>query len=161
MAKGKVIKVEYVDSYTGQQGTLYNFAVLVEGEKRAFFISVKDKEKPMVSVGEDLDYEIVAYDKTPDKMQHKFATINGNSVDLIKIKKNQPMGGGGFGGGGGSKNYVKTKEQYSNELVGYIGGYVKDLMSHRVNLGKDADDIILVYGKLVDGFFAALNKHIK
>ena len=160
MAKGKVIKVEYVDSYTGQQGTLYNFAVLVEGEKRAFFISVKDKEKPMVSVGDELDYEIVAYDKTPDKMQHKFATINGNNVDLIKIKKNQPMGGGGFGGGGG-KSYAKTPEQVKNELASFVGGYAQQVLCHRINLGKDAEDIVKQYEILVDGFYKALVKHIK
>lgn len=160
MAKGKVIKVEYVDSYTGQQGTLYNFAVLVEGEKRAFFISVKDKEKPNVSIGDELDYEIVTYDKTEDKMQHKFATINGNSVDLIKIKKNQPISGGGFGGGGG-KSYAKTPEQVKNELASFVGGYAQQVLCHRINLGKDAEDIVKQYEILVDGFYKALVKHIK
>ena len=156
---GKVIKVEYVDSYTGQNGTLFNFAVLIEGDKTPYFISVKDKEKPGVIVGEELDYEVSVYDKSEDKRQHKRATINGNQVDLIKIKKNQPKPS--FSGGGGNKTYVKTPEQYKNELLGYIGGYAKDVTAHRVNLGKDAEDIIVVYEKLVDGMFKALSKHIQ
>lgn len=134
---GKVIKVEYVDSYTGQNGTLYNFAVLIEGDKTPYFISVKDKEKPGVTVGDELDYEVSVYDKSEDKRQHKRATINGNQVDLIKIKKNQPKPS--FGGGGGGKGYVKTKEQELNQLLGVCGSYSKDLMCHRVTLGQGKD----------------------
>lgn len=156
---GKVIKLEYVDSYTGQNGELFNFAVLIENDKTPYFVSVKDKDKPGIAVGDDLDFTVVEYDKSEDKKQHKRASIGGKQVDLIKIKKNQPKPS--FGGGGGNKNYVKTPEQYKNELLGYIGGYAKDVIAHRVNLGKDAEEIITVYEKLVDGMFKALSKHIQ
>jgi len=99
------------------------------------------------------------YDKTEDKMQHKFATINGNSVDLIKIKKNQPMGG--YNGGGGNKNQPQTPEQIKNGLVSYLGGYAKEIIIHRVNLGKEPKDIIAIYEELLDGFMRASVKHIK
>lgn len=157
---GKVLKVEFVDEYTGANGTLYNFAVLIENDKTPYFISVKDKNNPNVKVGEELDFEVVVYDKTEDKKQHKFANIGGKSVDLIKIKKNQPKNGFG-GSGGGGKSYTKTPEQVKNDLLGFVGGYAKDIIAHRINIGKDVDDIIVAYDKLVDGMFDALAKHVK
>ena len=156
---GKIIKLEYVDSYTGQSGELFNFAVLIENDKTPYFISVKNKDNPGVSVGEELEFEVVVYDKSEDKRQHKRATISGKQVDLIKIKKIQ-QNKGGFGGGGG-KSYVKTPEQIKNELVSFCGGYAAQVIMHRVNLGKDVDDIVNVYDKLVDGMFKALSKHIQ
>jgi hypothetical protein len=133
---GKVIKLEYVDSYTGQNGELFNFAVLIENDKTPYFVSVKDKDKPGISVGDDLDFTVVEYANSEDKKQHKRATIGGKQVDLIKIKKNQQKPS--FGGGGGNK-YVKTKEQELNQLLGVCCSYAKDLICHRTTIGQGKD----------------------
>ena len=154
---GKVIKVEYVDSYTGQNGTLFNFAVLIEGDKTPYFISVKDKEKPGVIVGEELDYEVSVYDKSEDKRQHKRATINGNQVDLIKIKKNQPKPSfGGGGGGSNQKRYPKTYNEYVNELAWQTQQHTINFFCHRVTL-----DPLKSFGEYYDIFYKKAFENLK
>lgn len=108
-------------------------------------------------VGQEIDFDL-SKDKE-NKQKTIKVTLGGKSFEFDKIEPAKAAFGG-FGGGGG-KSFVKSKEQYSNELVGYIGGYVKDLMCHRINLGKDADEIVVIYDKLVDAFYRSLVKHIK
>jgi hypothetical protein len=158
---GKVIKLEYVDSYTGQNGELFNFAVLIENDKTPYFVSVKDKDKPGISVGDDLDFTVVEYDKSEDKKQHKRASIGGKQVDLIKIKKNQPKPS--FGGAGGGKGYVKTKEQELNQLLGICASYSKDLICHRTTIGngKDHKELAKIHVEMTTDIFNGLKDLIQ
>lgn len=129
------------------------------GDEPERYIFVSDtSENTTFKVGDEVDYNI----KTQaDGSQWKIrATVNGKT-HLWPAIEQPKQNKGVFGGGGGNKTYVKTPEQYKNELLGYIGGYAKDVIAHRVNLGKDAEDIIIVYEKLVDGMFKALSKHIQ
>ena len=151
MPKGKVESVSFVDSW--KDGSRHNFTVKFEGmgkDDRIIF-SWKDKEQPMLKVGDETEYNITGRSVS--------FYLNGKKYEYpqAELPKNKQS----FGGGGGNKTYVKTPEQYKNELLGYIGGYAKDIIAHRVNLGKDAEDIIVVYEKLVDGMFKALSKHIQ
>ena len=158
---GKIIKLEYVDSYTGQSGELFNFAVLIENDKTPYFISVKNKDNPGVSVGEELEFEVVVYDKSEDKRQHKRATISGKQVDLIKIKKIQ-QNKGGFGGGGG-KSFVRTREQELNLLLGTSASYAKDLICHRTTIGngKDHKELAKIHVEMTTEIFNGLKELIQ
>lgn len=155
MAKGKVEKCSFVSEWEWQGKKNYNFVVKFEGSEDRFVYVGKDKDNPKFVVGQEAEYNIV--EGKTIKVFVKDKTYEYPKIELVK--QNNTFGG--FGGGGGNKNYVKTPEQYKNELLGYIGGYAKDVIAHRVNLGKDAEEIITVYEKLVDGMFKALSKHIQ
>lgn len=87
-------------------------------------------------------------------------TLGGKSFEFDKIEPAKAaFGGSGFGGGG--KSFTKSPEIFRNEMVSYCSSYAKDCIIHRVNLGKDAKEIIAIYEELVDGFVKASNKHIK
>lgn len=156
----KVELVTFAASWDWQGKKNHNFVIKFtdakeDGDKRYVYVSQENPQTKFV-VGQEVDFEL-SKDKDGKQKTIK-GTIGGKSfeyerIDLIKQSS-------GFGGGGG-KNYNKTPDQYKNELLGYIGGYAKDIISHRTTLGKDADDIIAVYEKLVDGMFKALSKHIK
>ena len=134
--KGKVVKVDYVDSYASDFGEMHNFAVAFEGDKVPYFITVKSKDKPGISVREEIEYEIPPYAKSEDGKMHKFATINGKNIDLIKIKKVQAKPGGK-----GFSRQPKTKEEYSNDQVSYAGGYATQIVVSRHTTGNKPEEI--------------------
>lgn len=151
--KSKVEKCTFVAEWEYMGKKNYNFVVKFEGSDDRYVYVGKDKDNPKFKEGEEVEYDIVK-----DKTIKVF--VSGKTYEYPKIEPVKQNNGFG-GGGGGNKNYVKTPEQYKNELLGYIGGYAKDIIAHRTTLGKDADDIIVVYEKLVDGMFKALSKHIQ
>jgi len=161
----KVELITFAASWEWQGRQNHNFVIKFtdavdtqEKLDRYVYVASENPQTKFV-VGQEIDFDL-SKDKE-NKQKTIKVNLGGKSFEFDKIEPAKAAFGGFGGGGGGGKSFVKSKEQYSNELVGYIGGYVKDLMSHRVNLGKDADDIIIVYEKLVDGFYKALAKHIK
>ena len=160
----KVSLVTFAATWNWQGVDNHNFVIKFddakdEGDKLERYVYVS-KENPQTKfvVGQEIDFDL-SKDKE-NKQKTIKVTLGGKSFEFDKIEPAKAAFGA-FGGGGGGKSFVKSKEQYSNELVGYVGGYCKDLLAHRINLGKDVDDIIVVYEKLVDGMFKALVKHIK
>lgn len=156
---GKVSKVLFIDSYESKFGKMYNFAVLFEGDNQAYMMSGK-KETPPVSVGEAVDYNEAENKESNDGFAHFTKVINGKQVDCIKISKEKQNN---FGGGGGKSNWQpKSKEQYDNDIVGYVGGYAKDLLIARQDIAKGSVDQILVeYDKLVKGMTKSLQELTK
>lgn len=160
----KVALVTFAATWEWQGKQNHNFVIKFddakdEGDKieRYVYVSSENPQTKFV-VGQDVDFEM-SKDKE-NKQKTIKVTLGGKSFEFDKIEPAKAAFGG-FGGGGGGKSFVKSPEQYKNELLGYVGGYAKDLISHRTTLGKDVDDIIVVYEKLVDGMFKALSKHIK
>lgn len=161
----KVSLVTFAATWNWQGVDNHNFVIKFddakdEGDKLERYVYVS-KENPQTKfvVGQEIDFDL-SKDKE-NKQKTIKVTLGGKSFEFDKIEPTKAAFGSFGGGGGGGKSFVKSKEQHSNELVGYVGGYCKDLLAHRINLGKDVDDIIVVYEKLVDGMFKALVKHIK
>lgn len=149
MAKGKVTKCTFVQEWEFQGNKNYNFVVKFEGSEDRFVYVGKDKDNPKFVEGQDVEYTVL------DKKIKVFVGDKTFEYPKIEVAKQA------FGGGGGGKSYVKTPEQTKNELASFVGGYAQQIICHRTTLGKDVDDIIIVYEKLVDGMFKALSKHIK
>ena len=156
----KIEKVTYVEKGDWEwpvgSGTWnYNFVVKAVGieDKRWVYVS-RDKDKPKIYVGLDADFNIDEARKIKVKMGE-----NQYEYPKIDAPKQAFNGGGGFGGG--NKNQPQTPEQIKNGLVSYLGGYAKEIIIHRVNLGKEPKDIIAIYEELLDGFMKASVKHIK
>lgn len=151
MAKGKVESVKFVGSW--KDNVKHNFAVKFEEmakDERVIF-AWKDKENPLLKVGDVCEYNLLGRN-TDIYIENKKYTYP--AVELPKATS------GGFGGGG-SKLTPKTPAQVKNDLIGFIGGYAKDIIAHRVNLGKTSQEIVVEYKILVDGMFEALSKHVQ
>lgn len=162
----KVALVTFAATWNWQGKDNHNFVIKFddakdEGDKieRYVYVSSENPQTKFV-VGQDVDFEM-SKDKE-NKQKTIKVTLGGKSFEFDKIEPAKAAFGGFGGGGGGGKSFVKSKEQYSNELVGYVGGYCKDILAHRINLGGTTpESIVEAYEKLVDGTFKALVKHIK
>lgn len=165
MAKGKVISsTPNGDPWTDNKGVKkYNFIIKFEGAddsgevpERYIFVSEKETNDVFI-VGKEVDY---AKKLTRDNSEWKVrASVGGKTYSWPVIELPKQNSVGGFVGGG--KSYSKTPDQVKNELASFVGGYAQQVLCHRINLGKDAEDIVKQYEILVDGFYKALVKHIK
>ena len=161
----KVSLVTFAATWDWQGVDNHNFVIKFddakdEGDKIERYVYVS-KENPQTKfvVGQEIDFDL-SKDKE-NKQKTIKVTLGGKSFEFDKIEPARAaFGGGGFGGGGG-KSFTKSPEIFRNEMVSYCSSYAKDCIIHRVNLGKDAKEIIAIYEELVDGFVKASNKHIK
>jgi len=134
----------------------YHFLVKFEGDDQKY-IHVSVKNTPVFKIGETLEYEEeIKDDGTPFKAQAS------DKIWLPKIKPpKKDFNGGGFGGGK-SNWQPKSKEQYNNDIVGYVGGYAKDLLIARQDIAKgNVDQILIEYDKLVKGMTKSLQELTK
>ncbi|MHB8871599.1 MAG: hypothetical protein ACYC5G_04050 [Candidatus Doudnabacteria bacterium] len=153
MARGLVEKVTWFSQWEYQGKVNHNFVVKFKEDDENRFIYVgNDKDNPKFKVGETVEYKL-------DGRKIK-GNIGQTQFEYEKISLVQAQGAG-FGGNGGGKSFTKSPEIFRNEMVSYCSSYAKDCIIHRVNLGKDAKEIIAIYEELVDGFVKASNKHIK
>lgn len=153
MAKAIVEKCTFVQEWEFQGNKNFNFVVKFKNSDDRFVYVGKDKDNPKFIENQEVEYTVL------DKKIKVF--VGDKTFEYPKIEVAKQAFGGFGGGGGGGKSYVKTKEQYTNELVGYIGGYSKDLLSHRISIGgTTTETLIEAYEKLVDGMFKALKKHL-
>jgi len=154
MAKSIVEKCTFVQEWEFQGSKNYNFVVKFKNSDDRFVYVGKDKDSPKFVENQEVEYTVL------DKKIKVFVGDKSFEYPKIEVAKQAFVGGGGFGGGGG-KNYTKSAETYRNEMVSYCSSYAKDVIIHRINLGKDAKEIIAIYDELVTGFVNASNKHIK
>lgn len=152
MPKQTVEKVTWFSQWEYQGKTNHNFVVKFKDSEDRFIYVGNDKDNPKFKVGETVEYKL-------DGRKIK-GNIGQNQFEYEKISPIQTQGGFN-GGGGGGKSFTKSPEIFRNEMVSYCSSYAKDCIIHRVNLGKDAKEIIAIYEELVDGFVKASNKHIK
>lgn len=150
MAKAIVDKCTFVQEWEFQGNKNYNFVVKFRDSEDRFVYVGKDKDNPKFVEGQETEYTVL------DKKIKVFVGDKTFEYPKIELPK-QPFGGGG---GGGAKFTPKTQAQVKNDLVGFIGGYAKDVIAHRVNLGKTSQEIVVEYEILVDGMFKALSKHV-
>lgn len=152
MPKGKVEKLTWFSEWEYQGKVNHNFVVKFVGSEDRFVYVGRDKANPQFKEGVEMDYKL-------DGRKIK-GNIGTHQFEYEKISPVQQQGGG-FGGGGGGKSYVKSPDQIKNELVSFAGGYSAQILCHRINLGKDATDIVKEFETLSDGIVKALTKHIK
>lgn len=153
MAKGLVEKVTWFAQWEYQNKVNHNFVVKFKEDDENRFIYVgNDKDNPKFKVGETVEYKL-------DGRKIK-GNIGQTQFEYEKISLVQAQGGG-FSGNGGGKAFSKSPEIFKNELVSFVSGYAQQILCHRINLGKDANEIVAAYETLVDGMYKASVKHIK
>ena len=152
--------------WTSQGKTNQNYVIKFEGSdpkadppERYIHVSETPNEEVFI-VGEEVEFEYVLKPDNSPRTANVYKPDGSGSwafpwIDKPKQQKQS------FGGGGGGKSFTKSPEIFRNEMVSYCSSYAKDCIIHRVNLGKDAKEIIAIYEELVDGFVKASNKHIK
>jgi len=152
MPKGTVEKITFFSSWEYQGKQNHNFVVKFKDSEDRFVYVGNDKDNPKFKEGQEAEYKLDGRKIKGNIGQHQFEY---EKISLVQAQ------GAGFSGGGGGKSFTKSPEIFKNEMVSYCSSYAKDVIIHRVNLGKDAKDIIAIYEELVDGFVKASNKHIK
>lgn len=152
MPKGTVEKVTFFSSWEYQGKQNHNFVVKFKDSEDRFVYVGNDKDNPKFKEGQETEYKLDGRKIKGNIGQHQFEY---EKISLVQAQ------GNGFGGGGGGKSFSKSPEIFRNELVSFCSSYAKDCIIHRVNLGKDAKEIIAIYEELVDGFIKASVKHIK
>jgi hypothetical protein len=152
MPKSTVEKVTWFSEWEYQGKVNHNFVVKFKDSEDRFVYVGRDKGNPQFKEGLELEYKLDGRKIKGNIGQHQFEY---EKISLVQAQAN------GFGGGGGGKSFTKSPEIFRNEMVSYCSSYAKDCIVHRVNLGKDAKEIIAIYEELVDGFVKASNKHIK
>lgn len=162
----KVELVTFAASWEWQGRQNHNFVIKFadandtpEKLDRYVYVASENPQTKFV-VGQEVDFD---FSKDKENKQKTIkVTLGGKSFEFDKIEPAKAaFGGFGSGGGGGAKFTPKTPAQVKNDLVGFIGGYAKDVIAHRVNLGKTSQEIVVEYKILVDGMFEALSKHVQ
>jgi len=162
----KVSLVTFAATWDWNGKTNHNFVVKFddakdEGDKleRYVYVSSENPQTKFV-VGQEIDFDL-SKDKE-NKQKTIKVNLGGKSFEFDKIEPAKAAFiGGGFGGNGGGKAFSKSPEIFKNELVSFVSGYAQQILCHRINLGKDANEIVAAYETLVDGMYKASVKHIK
>lgn len=161
----KVELITFAATWNWQGVDNHNFVIKFADAKdedgkldRYVYVSKENPQTKFV-VGQEIDFDL-SKDKE-NKQKTIKVTLGGKSFEFDKIEPAKAAFGNGFGGSGGGKQFSKSPEIFKNELVSFVSGYAQQILCHRINLGKDANEIVAAYETLVDGMYKASVKHIK